>query len=56
MAVGFVAIGIARWFAYTGFFQDDENMIAGVRMILLQRPDSLMLGVLVAIINAYLPE
>lgn len=51
-----VAMGVARWFAYTGFFQDDENMIAGVRMFFLQRPDSLMLGVVVAIINAYMPE
>ncbi len=56
MAVGFVVIGIARWFAYTGFFQDDRGMLAGVRMIFLQRPDSLMLGVLVAIISAYMPE
>ncbi|MCP4434173.1 MAG: acyltransferase [Actinomycetia bacterium] len=56
LGVVFVGIAIARWFAYTGFFQDDENMIAGVRMFFLQRPDSLMLGVLVAIINAYVPE
>ncbi|MGI9576956.1 MAG: acyltransferase family protein [Microthrixaceae bacterium] len=56
LGITFVAIGLARWFAYTGFFQDDENMIAGVRMILLQRPDALMLGVLLAIINAYLPK
>lgn len=56
MALGFVALGVARWFAFTGFFQDDEGMIAGVRMIFLQRPDSLMLGVLVAIISAHVPE
>lgn len=56
LAAGFVAIGIARWYSYTGFFQDDESMLAGVRMILLQRPDSLMLGVLIAIINAHIPE
>ncbi len=56
LGAGFVAIGVARWFAYTGFFQDDETMVAGVRMIFLQRPDSLMLGVLVAIVYAYVPE
>jgi peptidoglycan/LPS O-acetylase OafA/YrhL len=53
----FVGIGLARWFAFTGFFQDDSGMIAGVRLIFLQRPDALMLGALVAIINAHLtPE
>jgi peptidoglycan/LPS O-acetylase OafA/YrhL len=57
MAVGFVAIGVARWFAFTGFFQNDPDMIAGVRLALLQRPDALMLGVTVACLNAYLtPE
>ena len=56
LAVAFVAIGVARWFAFTGFFQDDESMVAGVRMIFLQRPDSLMLGVVVAVVNAYVPE
>ncbi len=56
LGVGFLAIGIARWYSYTGFFQDDEGMIAGVRLIFLQRPDSLMLGVLLAIVNAHLPE
>lgn len=56
MIAAFVAIGVARWFAYTGFFQDDEGMIAGVRMAFLQRPDALMLGVAMAAINAYVPE
>jgi peptidoglycan/LPS O-acetylase OafA/YrhL len=56
MAAAFVAIGIARWYAYTGFFQDDESMLAGVRMALLQRPDALMLGVALACANAYLDE
>jgi len=52
LGLGFVAIGVARWFAFTGFWQDDEGMIAGVRLALLQRPDALMLGCLVAILNA----
>ena len=56
MVGAFVAIGIARWFAFTGFWQDDEHMIAGVRMALLQRPDALMLGVAMATFNAYLTE
>lgn len=54
LGVGFVAIGVARWSAYTGFRQDDEGMIAGVRLALLQRPDGLMLGALLAIVNAHL--
>ena len=56
MGVFFVAIGIARWYAYTGFYQDDVTMISGVRMALLQRPDALMLGVGMATFNAYLTE
>ncbi len=56
MVAIFVAVGIARWFAYTGFFQDDTEMIAGVRMALLQRPDALMLGVALACGNAYMDE
>ena len=52
----FVAIGIARWFAYTGFWQDNEGMIAGVRMIFIQRPDALMLGVAIACLNSYLTQ
>lgn len=56
MVAAFVVIGVARWFAYTGFFQDDESMVAGVRMALLQRPDALMLGVALACGNAYLTE
>ncbi|MFZ4519606.1 MAG: acyltransferase family protein [Microthrixaceae bacterium] len=51
------AIALCRWFAITGFFQDDTSMISGVRLFFLQRPDALMLGALVAIINAHLtPE
>ena len=54
LGIGFVTIGLARYLAYTGFFQDDTHMVAGVRLALLQRPDALMLGCLVAIINAHL--
>ena len=54
MGAGFVAIGVARWFAYTGFWQNDTDMVAGVRLALLQRPDALMLGVTLACFNSYL--
>jgi len=56
MVAAVLAIGIARWYAFTGFWQDDGDMIAGVRMALLQRPDALMLGVAMATFNAYLTE
>jgi len=52
----FAAIGIARWFAFTGFFQDEEGMVPGVRMAFLQRPDALGLGVAMAAFNAYVTE
>lgn len=54
LGIAFVAIGVARWFAFTGFWQDDRGMVAGIRMIFLQRPDSLMLGVVVAVVNAHI--
>ena len=57
LGIGFVAIGVARWFAITGFWQYDEGMLAGVRLAFLQRPDALMLGCLAAVLNAQLtPE
>ncbi len=56
MVAAFAAVGIARWFAYTGFFQDDTGMVAGVRMAFLQRPDALMLGVALAATNAYVTD
>ncbi len=56
LALGFVAIGVARWFSITGFWQESESNLAGVRMIFLQRPDALMLGVVVAVINAHFPH
>ncbi|MCB1258629.1 MAG: acyltransferase, partial [Microthrixaceae bacterium] len=56
MVLAFTAIGVARWFAFTGFFQDDQSMVAGVRLAFLQRPDALMLGVALACANAYLTE
>jgi peptidoglycan/LPS O-acetylase OafA/YrhL len=52
LGIGFVAIGVARFFAITGFWQYDDGMIAGVRLALLQRPDALMLGCFAAIVNA----
>jgi len=56
LGLAFAVIGIARWFAFTGFWQDSESNLAGVRMIFLQRPDALMLGVILAIINSYITE
>lgn len=53
MGGAFIAIGIARWFAFTGFFQDRGSMIAGIRLAFIQRPDALMLGVGLACANAY---
>ncbi|MFM7068792.1 MAG: acyltransferase family protein, partial [Actinomycetes bacterium] len=56
MLAGFAAIGLARWLCYTGLFQDDPGMVAGVRMALLQRPDALMLGVAAACASALIDE
>ncbi|MFN7150419.1 MAG: acyltransferase family protein [Microthrixaceae bacterium] len=56
MVAAVLAIGVARWFAFTGFYQDDQDMVAGVRMALLQRPDALMLGVAIACANSYLTK
>ncbi len=52
----FVAIAVARWFAFTGFWQNTEGVLPGVRLAFLQRPDALMLGTLLAITNAHLTE
>lgn len=54
MAVAFIGIGVARWFAFTGFFQDNSGMVAGVRMAFIQRPDALILGVLMACVNTFI--
>ena len=56
MVLGFLAVGLARWFGYTGLAQDDAGMVAGVRLILLQRPDALMLGVAAACLSALITE
>lgn len=56
LGIGFVAVGVARFFAYTGFWQDATGVVPGVRLALLQRPDALALGCLVAILNARLTE
>jgi len=52
----FVAIAVARWFAFTGFWQNTEGVLPGIRLAFLQRPDALMLGSLLAIGNAHLTE
>ena len=52
MALGALAIGIARLAAFTGPLMGD-HMISGIRLAFLQRPDALMIGVLLAIINAH---
>ena len=52
----FVAIAIARYFAITGFWQNTDGVLPGVRLLFLQRPDALMLGSLLAIVNAHLDE
>lgn len=49
-----VAIGLARWFAFTGFWQNTEGVLPGIRLAFLQRPDALMLGTVLAIVNANL--
>jgi peptidoglycan/LPS O-acetylase OafA/YrhL len=54
MMIGVVAIGVARYYAYTGFFQDSEGVLPGIRMAFMQRPDGLMLGVALAVLNAHL--
>ena len=54
MAGTAAAIGICRLFAITGFAQNDPDMIAGARLIFMQRPDGLMLGVALAVLNAYM--
>lgn len=55
MAAGFVAIGVLRYFAFTGPGMGTEAPL-GFQLAFLQRPDSLMLGVLLAIINASLTK
>jgi peptidoglycan/LPS O-acetylase OafA/YrhL len=54
MVAGAAAIGVARFFAITGFFQDSEGMLPGIRLAFLQRPDGLMIGVALAVVNAYM--
>ncbi len=56
MVVAASVIGVCRLFAVTGFFQNDPGMVAGVRLIFMQRPDGLMLGVALAVLNAYMDK
>lgn len=56
MTIGVVAIGVHRLMGYTGPFVSNGTP-SGVRLAYLQRPDSLMMGVLLAIVNAHItPE
>lgn len=54
MAIGVVVIAVARFYAYTGFYQDTDGVLPGIRMAFMQRPDGLMLGVALAVLNAHL--
>lgn len=55
MGLGAVAIGVARLFAYTGPVMSNGTP-SGIRLAFLQRPDALMFGVAVAILNAHLTD
>ncbi|MEZ5322455.1 MAG: acyltransferase family protein [Microthrixaceae bacterium] len=55
MAAGAVAVGVARLLAYTGPDMS-PGMVSGVRLAFLQRPDALMVGVVLAVVNAHLDE
>jgi len=56
MLAGFVFVGIARLAAFTGFYQDRGDVLPGVRMAFVMRPDGLMLGMALAVFNAHLTE
>jgi peptidoglycan/LPS O-acetylase OafA/YrhL len=53
MGLGAAAIGIARLLAYTGPLMGD-GAPSGLRLAFLQRPDALMWGVTLAILNAHI--
>ena len=55
MGLGAVAVGVARLLAYTGPAMS-AGTPSGIRLAFLQRPDALMLGVAVAILNAHFTE
>ncbi|MFN8053019.1 MAG: acyltransferase [Acidimicrobiales bacterium] len=55
MGGGALAIGIARLLAYTGPAMSSGTP-AGIRLAFLQRPDALMWGVTLAILNAHIDE
>ncbi len=52
MGILFVTIGVMRWMAFTGPVMS-PSAIPGVRLAFIQRPDVLMLGVLLAVLNAH---
>lgn len=53
MGLGALAIGVARLMAYTGPVMSDGTA-SGIRLAFLQRPDALMWGVALAIVNAHI--
>ena len=53
MGLGAAAIGVARLLAYTGPDMS-AGAISGVRLAFLQRPDALMWGVCLAVVNAHI--
>lgn len=55
MAFGVIAIGVARFLAYTGPAMS-AGTPSGVRLAFLQRPDALMMGVLLAVVNAHITK
>jgi peptidoglycan/LPS O-acetylase OafA/YrhL len=55
MGAGALGVGIARLFAYTGPWVSD-NAPSGIRLAFIQRPDALMIGVVLAILNSKITE
>ena len=55
IAAAALAIGVARLLAYTGPAMSDSTP-AGVRLAFLQRPDALMWGVALAVLNSTIDE
>ena len=55
MGLGADAIGVARLLAYTGPAMSNGTP-SGIRLAFLQRPDALMLGVAIAILNAHFTD